>query len=398
MTDTPNDIETPRPRMPLVPGPSGTRATAGLTQHTPGANIAVADSRSAGALVGSGTIQPVPETKPPAVIWHGPTGKIAKAIANVSRAVGTIKKRGRNEFFNYDYATFDDLLYAITPLMGEQGLAVTQTEIEIKQVDRSHVAVKYEFVVYHESGERLPPQIHTGMSLLLTRKGTYDDKAINKCHSAARKYFLSSLYQVPAGDFDDSDADEDEKGRAQQPVPGPPADQAKKPGPARGTVPAQTKPAPQEATPSAPQRLTLPQGTTGDMWAAAYIRAIGAARSEDEIKQWDKLHDDVLQRISEKYPLIYETIAAAVERRLMDVGRPSRAMPDPKKDPQDSMNWIASQLQGMSTYEAAEAFWNQVVAPREKEFEQLDWEMLMAEWKRTEDKLTAEATPPQDAA
>jgi hypothetical protein len=378
-TDTPS-----RPRMPLVPGPAGTQATAGLTQHAP-ANIAVAERRD-GAIaggVGSGTLRTAQELAKQAPIY-APTGKVAKAIANVMKEVGTIKKRGVNEFFNYSYATFDDLLYAVTPLMGEQGLMVTQNEIEIKQVDRSHIAVKYEFIVYHESGESLPPQIFTGMSLLLTRKGTYDDKAILKCHSAARKYFLLSLYQVPAGDFDDSDADD--KGTVQQPVPGPPAGQAK-PGPARGAAPAQVKSAPQEATPSAPQRLSFPAGTTAETWAAAYIRAVGAAKSEDEIKEWDRLHDDVLQRISDRHSQVYETIAAAVERRLADVGGASRAMPDPKPDAQDAMNWVASQLQGFTTYEAAEAFWNQMVAPREREFEQLDWEMLMAEWQRTEQRL-----------
>ena len=67
-------------------------------------------------------------------------------------------------------------------------------------------------------------------------------------------------------------------------------------------------------------------------------------------------------------------------------------MPDPKKDAQEAMNWVASQLQLLKSWEGAKAFWNQYVAPRDKEFEQLDWEMLMQEWKRTETRLA----PPDD--
>src|SRR5215510_14009774 len=92
-----------------------------------------------------------------------PTGKIAKAIANVMKEVGTIKKRGVNEHFNYKYATFADLLYAITPLMGEHGLAITQSEIRVETVEGNRLSIQYEFVMYHESGECLPPQIHRGM-------------------------------------------------------------------------------------------------------------------------------------------------------------------------------------------------------------------------------------------
>jgi len=381
MTNT----DTPRPRMPLVPGPAGTTArkeTAGLTQHAP-VNIAVAQG---------GQVDKMQSSASPLARMPGPTGKISKAIANCMKEVGTIKKRGVNEFFNYRYARFEDLLYAITPLMGEQGLALTQSEIKVETVEGNRLSILYEFIMYHESGESLPPQMHRGMCTSRSRKGDFDDKAVAKCHTAAKKQFLLGQFNVPAGDFEDPDEDTD---ATQKPVPGPSQEQAapqEKPGPARGAVPAQAKSAPQEATPSAPHRLELPQGTTADVWASAYIRAIGTAKSEDEIKEWDRLHDDVLQRISDRYSQIYDTIAAAVERRLSDIGG---ALPDPKKDPQEAMNWIASQLQQMNTYEAAEAFWNQIVAPREKDFEQLDWEMLMAEWVRTEARLNA---PPQDAA
>ena len=60
------------------------------------------------------------------------------------------------------------------------------------------------------------------------------------------------------------------------------------------------------------------------------------------------------------------------------------------KDPQDAINWVAGTLQTFETYEVAEAFWNTVVASRERDFDPVDWEMLMSEWRRTEVRLLPE--------
>ena len=52
----------------------------------------------------------------------------------------------------------------------------------------------------------------TGVSTCRNSKGGWDDKSLNKCHTAARKYFLLSLFQIPTGEEDD--ADKGEKARA----------------------------------------------------------------------------------------------------------------------------------------------------------------------------------------
>jgi hypothetical protein len=360
----------------MVPGPRGTHAAPAEQQAT--APFVKGTAGTAGLVA----------EVPPLVRVPGPIGDLAKAIAGVMKNVGTIKKGGHNDYFNYDYARMEDLLQVVTPLMGQNGLAVVQNEVEIKQVE-NRVAVTYEFTLMHESGQVFPEKPRfTGVSLARDRKGNWDDKAINKCHTAARKYFLLSLFQVPAGDFDDADEPPD-------------ANQRRVPGPAREqkSAPAEQKPAAQPKTePKAeetkPHKIVLGPGHGPDQWAGAYIRAIGKAQSEEEIKEWDDHNDPILQMLSDRYSAIYDQIAAAVERRLTDVGAPSKAMPDPKKDPTEAMNWVASQLQQLNTLEAAEAFWNQMVAPHESSFEVIDWEMLMQEWQRTEDRLR----PPPEAA
>jgi len=361
----------------MVPGPRGTTATAGLTQVDGAARQEIAQRTAA----------PPPR----------PTGKITRAIANVMKEVGTIRKRGHNDYFNYDYARFEDLLYAITPLMGANGLAVTQSQIKVETVEGGRLAIQYEFIVYHESGESLPPQLHTGMCVARTRKGDYDDKAVNKCHSGARKSFLLSLYQVPAGDFEDGDADEGDTNKTR--VPGPARDQKSAaadsaPAEGGGSAPKQETPKQEPTTPAGPHKIILGPGKGPDEWAATYIRMIGQAKTEDEIREWDEQNDPILQMLSDRHSQIYERIATAVDMRSQQVA-PAQGMPDPKKDAQDALNWVAAQLQQMHTLTGAVQFWNQMVAPREGEFEAIDWEMLAGEWQRTRERLGG--APPEAA-
>src|SRR6516225_262954 len=84
------------------------------------------------------------------------TPKIAAAIAAIQAEIGIVDKGGQvgepGRGFNFKYARIEDVLTALTPLMGKNGLAVIQDEIEITQIEKTGVAVKYEFTVIHESG------------------------------------------------------------------------------------------------------------------------------------------------------------------------------------------------------------------------------------------------------
>lgn len=143
---------------------------------------------------------------------------IAKAIAQVMGADLYVQKRGKNQFHGYKYATVGDLLDKLQPLMAEAGLVIFQHELATEFIDGGNVmATRYQFTLAHTSGAVWPEKpIHTGMSACRNSKGGFDDKAANKCHTAARKYFLLGLFQVPTGeDFreaahhDDADAGDD---------------------------------------------------------------------------------------------------------------------------------------------------------------------------------------------
>jgi len=142
-----------------------------------------------------------------------PAASLVQAIASVMAEVHTVAKRGANEFHRYRYATMGDILKEVTPLLGRHGIVIFQSETGRAMFDQDNViAVQYAFTVVHASGERWPEtSLQTGSSTCRTSKGTWDDKCLNKCHTAARKYFLLALFQIPTGDEADADQGENDE-------------------------------------------------------------------------------------------------------------------------------------------------------------------------------------------
>ncbi|MGV6875883.1 ERF family protein [Pseudochelatococcus sp. B33] len=136
---------------------------------------------------------------------------IISAIAKIIGEVGSVEKRGKNDFHRYMYATAADLFHALQPLLAKHGVVIFQNEVGREFIaNESAIAVDYDFTIAHSSGEVWPHPIRqTGVAAAKNTKGGFDDKALNKAHTAARKYFLLAMFQVPTGDYDDADADED---------------------------------------------------------------------------------------------------------------------------------------------------------------------------------------------
>jgi hypothetical protein len=369
-----NDYTTP-PRRPIVPGPSGIAAKAvtlreRLANAKPGGGIKVSPEEFAEIR----TIQMMPT---PVHLPVTSVGKLSGAIAGVMSEIGTIKKGGYNAFHKYHYARMEDLLEALTPLMGRHGIAVFQNELEIKTIE-NRIAITYEFTVGHTSNESMQGLRQTGMCIARNSKGDYDDKAINKCHTQARKYFLLSLFQVPTGDFEEADE-------------GPPkeSEQPKQAGPR--TVPGPPPaPAPE---PVSPYKIIVPKGCAPETWLAAYLQRINEAKDADEIAKLDHYNDMILQSLNDKHPGLYNQIAAVVTDRLAQLPVSEDTMPDPVEDTQGSMNWVATKLAQQTSQENLEAFWNLTVAPHEVAFDDMDWSLLLQEFRRHEARL---AVPSDD--
>lgn len=136
---------------------------------------------------------------------------VAEAVNHVMTKVKNVEKGGTNQFHNYKYARMEDLLFQVQPAMAEAGLIITQHEVSISTLaGDALMAIQYAFTISHKSGESWLAPIHqTGVSAIRTPKGNLDDKCVNKCHTAARKYFILGLFQIPAGDLPDADNDGD---------------------------------------------------------------------------------------------------------------------------------------------------------------------------------------------
>jgi hypothetical protein len=167
---------------------------------------------------------------------------VADAINAVMLAVRNVSKRGENRFHGYAFAKVEDLLFQVQPAMAATGLIITQDELSIGDMaGGALLAIRYAFTLSHKSGVSWQVPVHqTGVSAVRTPKGHLDDKVVNKCHTAARKYFLLGLFQVPAGDLPDSDGDDapGEKSAAAKGHAAPPKEAAGAPAAERNAEPA----------------------------------------------------------------------------------------------------------------------------------------------------------------
>jgi hypothetical protein len=146
--------------------------------------------------------------------------KIVQAVSKIMADIGSVKKLGDNTFHQYKYATAADISHKLQPLLAREGLVIFQNEAERHFVnDGAALAITYDFTLAHIEGETWPEKPRqTGMAAARNSKGGFDDKAANKCHTAARKYFTLALFQIPTGDYDDADAQEDRPASTVQPI------------------------------------------------------------------------------------------------------------------------------------------------------------------------------------
>jgi len=239
---------------------------------------------------------PVPEVAPTPmpVIQREDVAKLAGAIAKVMAEIGVVTKTGEHKHFHFKFTTANDLLTKLTPLMGKNGIAVIQDEVSRTFVESNYVAAVYEFTIMHESGAVWPHRPRfTGLSLAKSEKGGFDPACLNKCAIAARKYFLLSLFQIPASDVDDADRGENEGSASQKPAP------RRAPNPAQSATPAQHR---------AP--CAIPAEGSRATWAAAFDGAIGTAKNIQELSQWRSLNEAALADIKANAPKVFSGIDA----------------------------------------------------------------------------------------
>lgn len=220
--------------------------------------------------------------------------KIAEAVLKVMGQVGYVQKKGVNSFQNYKYASIEGILEKVQPALVDCGLVIVQSEISHEIVAEGNMMeAVYEFTLHHSSGETSNPIRQTGLSSLRNSKGGYDDKALNKCHTTARKYFILGLFQIPTGLADDADAEEDK--------------------------PAITTP-PRKPVPVADATLVKAKSFVDEA-----IYTIGKLTDEAGLVAWLEKHQGQLARLREAYPDLSKQVEGARDGQRASFSKRSAA-------------------------------------------------------------------------
>jgi hypothetical protein len=306
-------------------------------------------------------------------------GNVVGAVAAVMSDIEAVEKGGKNTFHGYKYARMQDILQMLTPLMGKHGLAVFQTELSHEMFDDGKcLAIHYQFTIAHKSGEVWPERpIQTGMAPCRTSKGTYDDKAFAKCHTSARKYFLLSLFQVPTED--ESDPDNEKGERPVTPVPG-----------TDGVVP--------------PHQIVGVRGETAKSWSNKYLRHIEAAKSLEELHEWDRLNNNQLSELQLKaveIAAVVDKVFVAREAALApkpetvpsapkDATPRPAGIPDPEKDPDSYLRWADLRMARITTAAELDLIWEVEVDAHSDGLFKPDAEALQAMYEHHKKRLGAD--------
>ncbi len=250
---------------------------------------------------------------------------IIKAVTTIMGEVGSVQKAGTNDFHRYKYATAADILHKLQPLMAREGLVVFQTEQSRDLIaDGSVLSVTYEFTLAHRDGDVWPtPIIRTGMSAARNTKGGFDDKALNKCQTSAHKYFHLTLFEIPTGDYDDADAEEDRNA----PTVAKNGRQPAKPAPLALAVPSAVVEHDPGTGETGPRELPLPTKSDGSYdpiaFGQAFLAAINASTTAEEVGAWLEANETTTARLPRK---VFDRIAVHVSNRIAAL-RPEAGQP-----------------------------------------------------------------------
>ena len=262
-----------------VERPNNLPARAEPTRRTEEANLPTAKSYSERA---DEVEEALPATGPGAVI---------ASIAAIMAELKPVEKSGWTDFHKYWHVRMQDLSRELTPLMGKHGIVVFQTEEGRELFDNGAVvAVRYRFTVVHKSGAIWPQRpLQTGVSAARNRGG-FDDKALNKCHTSARKYFLLSLFQIASED--DADA-----------VLGPSGDAPTQRARPQGNAAPRRAPSPDGKVKS--HLLPVVDGEAPVKWATRFGEFVQKAASVAEIDDWYNVNAIVFDKLKTADTQVY---------------------------------------------------------------------------------------------
>ncbi len=126
---------------------------------------------------------------------------VYQRIHGVMNDMETVKKKGRNDFHKYDYATEADFVHAIRPLLKKHGLVIIpQLDGEPKYStpdEKGNVVATIIMKFYIVNIDNQKDQVLAVVPAQGQDKG---DKALYKAMTGAKKYFMALTFMVATGD------------------------------------------------------------------------------------------------------------------------------------------------------------------------------------------------------
>jgi ERF superfamily len=242
-------------------------------------------------------------------------GKLAAKLVKVMAAIHTIPKRGRNEFFNYQYATEADVADAVRKALVAEGVILIPSIEDVREREVVTRKQQKEIVTTVTMTFTFIDGEHGG-SLTFRMSGAGQDggdKGIMKAISACVKYAALKSLCLPTGDDPEADDDESPKaapanGRRAAPLP-------ERESPSPSPPPWEDTPWPDdESSPATPPDRTRVSDRASAPAREPNRPPVDACISEGKLK---RLHA-IMQTKARDYEWEFEQLRAYVKRYVLE--------------------------------------------------------------------------------
>ena len=213
--------------------------------------------------------------------------KVAEAIAAVMSEVPKLNKGERNSHGNYNFASIDDFLEAVRPLMAKHKLIISADEDDFDVIGEGKdmwLRMRFAFSA-HCHGETYGP-----MRRSIMIKASMGSQAFGAGQSYAEKQFLRSLFKIATGEGANIDADS----HPQEPL-------------------ARTR----SANTSPPPAVEPEQGWPD--WVDGFKNVIGGYNDSGEIDELQKRNKAKLEALRLANPSLYAEIGNAIKTRRTEL-------------------------------------------------------------------------------
>lgn len=130
--------------------------------------------------------------------------KLMPAWVRAQADMKTVPKNGRNPHFKSKFATLDDILATIKPVLSQNGLSVSMNGLLVEG------GIGYNVMLYHESGQMM------SLGLFQSPVAKQDNpQAVGSAMTYLHRYALGAAMNIASVDDDDAEGAMDRKSKKQ---------------------------------------------------------------------------------------------------------------------------------------------------------------------------------------